>query len=101
MSQNPSQTKTLLPILTSNLDREITRYKKEQSDIQAEATRSDTNFELAKRKYLIFSISFLLAFLGLSSFISYLVLRLELLWPKVMIGLLFLFSILGIIYNLL
>lgn len=96
------QTKTLLPILTNNLDRELRRYKKEQSDIQAEAVHSDTNFELAKRKYLVFSIGFLLSFLGLITYIIHLILCLEkLLWPKIIVGVLVISSLIITVHTLL
>ncbi|MDX1920693.1 MAG: DUF4337 family protein [Candidatus Caenarcaniphilales bacterium] len=55
---------TVLTTLIDNLGSEIGRYKKEQNSIQADAEKADTKYELARKRYLMFLISFSLALLG-------------------------------------
>lgn len=50
--------------LIDNLDHEISRYKKEQNDIQSNALNADTKYELARRRYLVFLVSFSLCLLS-------------------------------------
>jgi len=74
---------SVMNVLMANLDREIARYKKEQSDIQSEAVKSDTRFELAKRKHFFFSIAFYIALFSLLSFVGAHTLKVETsLWSK-------------------
>lgn len=50
--------------IIDNLDHEISRYKKEQNDIQSNALNADTKYELARRRYLVFLVSFSLCLLS-------------------------------------
>jgi hypothetical protein len=73
----------LLNSLAGNLDREITRYRKEQTDIQAEAVRRDNSFELSKRRKATYDLAALLAAVSISSFIGALILAVDSLFAKV------------------
>jgi hypothetical protein len=83
----------ILGSIAGNLDREINRYNKEQSDIKNEAVRYDTLFELARRREIAYSISALIAQVSLFSFLAFLILRLQKLRYVILIILFFLASL--------
>lgn len=73
---------SVMNVVMANLDREVSRYKKEQDDIQSEAVKSDTRFEIAKRKHLVLLISLSFSLFSLLSLIGAFLLKLENIFPK-------------------
>lgn len=100
-SNSEPKSETLINTLIANLDREILRYRKEQSDIQAEANRYDRLFETARRKHSIFSSAYSLIQASFALLVLAVLLRIKTLWPKIIFLILFLISILMTAYGIL
>ncbi|MDX1917697.1 MAG: DUF4337 family protein [Candidatus Caenarcaniphilales bacterium] len=79
----------LMTAALANLDREITRYKREQADIQAQAIRYDLAFEISQRKSLIIKSAFLMSVVSIFSLLLMVFLGIRYLAPVLISLLLF------------